>query len=191
MRFSPCIPGEPWIVAQSAALDQRMGRYVEACEGWQRLADLAPGSTAPWYHRSHCAPDDETRAAELQRMLQVVPDHAPTVEEQLLLAQRRGEKASICDRAVELGRLARYSEQFARAHDAFLAGECSDLGFDFWGETNAPLTSDDPGSGHGDRSPESATGHGVSHGVTDRIVAGHWVVRCTGLLSRSAPPPPP
>jgi lysophospholipase L1-like esterase len=130
-------PGEPWIVAQSAALDQRMGRYVEACEGWQRLADLAPGSTAPWYHRSHCAPDDETRAAELQRMLQVVPDHAPTVEEQLLLAQRRGEKASICDRAVELGRLARYSEQFARAHDAFLAGECSDLGFDFWGETNA------------------------------------------------------
>jgi lysophospholipase L1-like esterase len=125
-------PEEPWLVAQSAALDQQMGRFVEACAGWQRLADRSPDSSAPWYHRSLCAPDDDAREAALERMLRVVPDHAPSVEEQLGLARRRGEGHRICDRAVELAGLARYPEQFARAHEAFRDAGCSDLGFDFW-----------------------------------------------------------
>lgn len=125
-------PDEPWIVAQSAALDQEMGRYEGACDGWRRLADLAPERSAPWYHRARCVPDDEQRTRELERMLAVVPDHAPSIEGLMQVAERAGRIEDLCGRAVELGRTARYPDQLARAYEAFEAHRCSGRGHHFW-----------------------------------------------------------
>jgi hypothetical protein len=65
-------------------------------------------------------------------MLETVPDHAPALEEAMKQHGYSGRAEEACTSAVELGKLARYPKQFARAHEFFEEHGCQGLGLDFW-----------------------------------------------------------
>lgn len=125
------LPEDAWTLAQAAHQAQQSGDGVSAGALYRRLPELAPEVAAPWYHLSMCTSDEAEREALLERMLELVPDHAPSVEEllNLRMSQRRVREA--CADAVALGGVARYPEQFQRAHDLFLKLGCGELGFEF------------------------------------------------------------
>lgn len=125
-------PDNAWLVAQVAHLNHQMGRREQACELYRSLPDLEPVVASPWYHIALCTDDPEEGQDALEQMLQTVPDHAPAVEEVMKQHGYAGRTEQACAAAVELGKLARYPEQFARAHEFFETHECSGLGLDFW-----------------------------------------------------------
>jgi lysophospholipase L1-like esterase len=125
-------PSNPWLIEQMANLSQNAGDHRRACDLLRSLADLAPEIAAPWYHISLCTDDGEEGLRALERMLEVVPDHAPTVEELMKRHAAAGRTVDACACAVELGRLARYPEQFTRARAYFESSSCEDHGLDFW-----------------------------------------------------------
>ena len=126
------LPEDPWTLAQAAHHAQQSGDGERACALYDRQLALAPELAAPWYHQSLCTTDPAARRALLEHMLEVVPDHAPTVEELLLLAIAENRRDDACRLAVELGEFARYPEQLDRAHQRFEEQHCSEIGLDFW-----------------------------------------------------------
>jgi len=125
-------PENAWLVAQVAHLHQQMGDRQRSCELYRSLPGLEPEIASPWYQISLCTDSAEEGRGALERMLETVPDHAPAVEELMKLHANSGQTEEACAFAVELGRLARYPEQFAHALEYFESASCSDSGLDFW-----------------------------------------------------------
>ncbi len=125
-------PGNGWLVAQAAHLNQQRGQRERACELYRSLSALEPVVASPWYHISFCTDDPKEVQQLLEQMLQTIPDHAPTMEEVMKQHGYADQVEEACAAAIELGKLARYPEQFARAHAFFEEHSCADLGLDFW-----------------------------------------------------------
>jgi len=125
-------PSNAWLVSQVAHLYQQMGELPRACELYRSLPELEPEIASPWYQISLCTDSNEERMAALERMLERVPDHAPAVEEMMKHHANAGQVEQACATAVELAKLARYPEQFARALEYFESNSCSGVGLDFW-----------------------------------------------------------
>jgi len=131
-RLLELAPANPWLNMQVAHLGHQMGDAALSCRYFEALVDLAPDIASPWYQISLCAQDHEMRLGAFRRMIERVPEHAPTIEEIMKTHAYEGDTLEACRSAVELGRYARYPEQFTRAADFFKEHDCADHGLDFW-----------------------------------------------------------
>lgn len=117
-------PDDPWLVAQAARQRFEAGDHPGARVLYERLAEFAPGVASPWFHLARCSDDPAERRALLERMLTVVPDHAPSVEDLMWRERELGDTAATCGLAARLTAIARYPEQLARARQLLLDDNC-------------------------------------------------------------------
>lgn len=119
-------PDDPWMVAQAARERFESGDHAGARNLYARLPELAPDVASPWFHLARCTDDLAQRCDLLQRMLAVVPDHAPSVEDLMWRRRELGDTAETCRLAVRLTGIARYPEQLHRAQQLLVDDHCSE-----------------------------------------------------------------
>jgi len=123
-RLLDAVPGDPWLVAQAAHQRFEAGDLEGAATLYRKLPGMAPEVAAPWYHLARCTPEPAGRRALLERMLDAVPDHSPSLEELMWLHDRLGETATTCRLADEVAAVARYPEQLERARSVLERPGC-------------------------------------------------------------------
>jgi tetratricopeptide (TPR) repeat protein len=123
-RLLKLYPDDPWLTQDLARVYRATGDFASCRAVYLRLAELAPGFSAPWFHLSFCSDDPMEQVALLAQMLEAVPDHAGAAERLADLDAEAGRLERACGCYTRLSEIAAYAGQTRKAIDSARRYEC-------------------------------------------------------------------
>lgn len=126
-RLRELYPKDPWIAMQLSQVYQGLKLRDDACRILKSLLHLSPGLAAPWYELSRCANNEQEKTALLEKMLHVIPDHTPSMQELSASYLKSGRKESACKLLLRLTQIPLYPEQYEFGKRLYQENHCDGI----------------------------------------------------------------
>jgi len=126
-RLRQIHPEDPWVLAELAGVNFNLHRYSDSFNLYSSIQEAAPTCGAPWYNMALSNAFRKKRIEFLEKMIQLVPDHAPSM---LFLAKLYLDDKRTQEACVLLGQLLEkpsYQEQYDDVMKLYSKSRCSEL----------------------------------------------------------------
>ena len=120
-------PKDSWIAAHLANAYFTSAKCDDAYTSFSNLTALAPEYTAPWFQMALCAGDGKVTRQLLEKMIQTVPDHTPSMDVLIDLYLISGEKERACTLLNRLKEIPTYQSQYDKSKKLFEDNRCAHI----------------------------------------------------------------
>ncbi len=117
-------PGDAWTAFLLADSYARCDRHEDATRVLNSLLALRPRYAAPWHALSSETMDQGRKRALLEKMIEVLPDHTPSLEDLAGMDFADGRAEDGCRRLARVAEIPRYTDQLRRVLSQLAAHGC-------------------------------------------------------------------